>query len=255
MKPTGFLPSLVLGAHGLTHPASSLASRSQRLSINDLMGLISELFPFNTTLEAAQDLITAADQVLADVEGFETTRDDLNNGVCGDVLVIFARGTSEPGNVGALVGPEFFVAIQDTLESGSTLAVQGVGDYGATVTGYLQGGEPGASLEMASLVTQAFTKCPQTKIVLSGYSQGGQIVHNAASLLPAATMKAVSSVVIFGDPSSSQRVANADTSRVLILCHADDDICQGGDIIALEHLTYAADAYKAAEFVLSTAEL
>lgn len=37
---------------------------------------------------------------------------------------------------------------------------------------------------------------------MSGYSQGGQLVHNAAKLLPAETMKAVSSVVIFGDPGS-----------------------------------------------------
>lgn len=148
MKPTSFLPVLALGAYGLTVPASSPATISQRFDINDLLGLISELFPFNTTLEAAQGLIEAADQVLADLEGFETTRKDLNDGVCGDVLVIFARGTDEPGNVGALVGPEFFVAIEDTLGSGYTLAVQGVDDYGATVTEYLQGGDPAASLEM-----------------------------------------------------------------------------------------------------------
>lgn len=106
------------------------------------------LFPFDTTLEAAQGLIESADQVLADVEGFETTREDLNNDVCGDLLVIFARGTNEPGIVGALVGPELFVALEDTLGSEHKLAVQGVDDYGATITGYLQGGEPEARVEM-----------------------------------------------------------------------------------------------------------
>lgn len=46
-------------------------------------------------------------------------------------------------------------------------------------------------------------QCPSSKIVMSGYSQGGQLVHNAAKLLPASTVAAVSSVVIFGDPCKS----------------------------------------------------
>jgi cutinase len=55
----------------------------------------------------------------------------------------------------------------------------------------------------ASLVQSVASQCPSTKVVMSGYSQGGQLVHNAAKLLPAATMAGVSSVVIFGDPGKS----------------------------------------------------
>lgn len=36
------------------------------------------------------------------------------------------------------------------------------------------------------------TQCPSTKIVMSGYSQGGQLVHNAASKLTAAQTARVS---------------------------------------------------------------
>lgn len=50
------------------------------------------------------------------------------------------------------------------------------------------------------MVQQVLTKCPQTKLVMSGYSQGGQLVHKAAAMLPAATMGMVNSIVIFGDP-------------------------------------------------------
>jgi cutinase len=32
-------------------------------------------------------------------------------------------------------------------------------------------------------LVQAATQCPITKIVMSGYSQGGQLVHNAADKL------------------------------------------------------------------------
>jgi len=38
---------------------------------------------------------------------------------------------------------------------------------------------------------------------MGGYSQGGQVLHNAAALLPASTMEAVNSIVIFGDPGTA----------------------------------------------------
>jgi len=41
---------------------------------------------------------------------------------------------------------------------------------------------------------------------MGAYSQGGQVLHKAAALLPASTMAAVSSVVIFGDPGMSPLV-------------------------------------------------
>jgi len=52
----------------------------------------------------------------------------------------------------------------------------------------------------AQLVGTAMTRCPDTKVVMSGYSQGGQLVHNAAKLLPPAVASKVAAAVIFGDP-------------------------------------------------------
>jgi hypothetical protein len=52
----------------------------------------------------------------------------------------------------------------------------------------------------ASEISQAYSSCPNTKLVASGYSQGGQLVHNSIGLLPAATAEWISKVVIFGDP-------------------------------------------------------
>lgn len=75
------------------------------------------------------------------------------------------------------------------------------------------------------------------------------VVHNAASHLDAATMSKVSAVVLFGDPYNGQAVANISASKVLVVCHDGDNICQGGDIILLPHLTYAEDADTAAAFV------
>jgi len=50
---------------------------------------------------------------------------------------------------------------------------------------------------------QAIQKCPATKVVISGYSQGGQLVHNAAAQLPASVTAKIAAAVVFGDPSMS----------------------------------------------------
>lgn len=71
---------------------------------------------------------------------------DTQNGFSGEcklLIVIFARGTTEPGNVGTTVGPSFFQAIAEQI-GGDSLAAQGV-DYPANVLGFLEGGDPDGS--------------------------------------------------------------------------------------------------------------
>jgi hypothetical protein len=51
---------------------------------------------------------------------------------------------------------------------------------------------------------------------MSGYSQGGQLVHNAAKILPASTMAKVNSVVIFGDPGKQSFFLPSSNSYMLI---------------------------------------
>lgn len=65
------------------------------------------------------------------------------------------------------------------------VAVQGV-EYAADIPGFLAGGDAAGSATMAKLVGDAITKCPDTKVVMSGYSQGAQLVHNAGMMLSAA---------------------------------------------------------------------
>ncbi|KAL1866863.1 hypothetical protein Daus18300_006566 [Diaporthe australafricana] len=140
---TGLLPALALTAQALPVPLSL----QPRFDVNGILALVAKIFPFDVTLEAAQKVSVAAEETLAFVQGFETTRQDLDDGKCSDVLVIFARGTQEPGNVGALVGPPFFKALEGALGSSRSLAIQGV-DYEATVADYLEGGDPEGSQEM-----------------------------------------------------------------------------------------------------------
>ena len=44
-----------------------------------------------------------------------TTDNDLLNGVCKNLTLIFARGTTESGNVGGIVGPPFVNALVSML--------------------------------------------------------------------------------------------------------------------------------------------
>lgn len=142
---TFLLLPLALKASALATPPSS--SLHPRLDLSDILLLIAKIFPVDVALSTAASIIEAADEALADLLSYTTTYNDLTNGDCGDVTLIFARGTNEPGNVGALVGPEFYAALKEALGS-STLVFQGVNDYDASVVEYLEGGSTTAGSDM-----------------------------------------------------------------------------------------------------------
>ncbi|CZR62626.1 related to cutinase precursor [Phialocephala subalpina] len=180
------------------------------------------------------------------------TFNDLTNGSgCKAMTVVFARGTTETGNVGTLAGPPFFNALSAKVGAGN-MAVQGV-DYPADIPGFLAGGDKAGSALMAKMVGQAMTQCPNTKVVMAGYSQGGQLVHNAAKMLSASQSKAVSSAVIFGDPNNGDAVGSIPAAKTKVICHTGDNICAHGDVILAPHLTYGNDAGTAASFAASAA--
>ncbi|KAH8677859.1 cutinase-domain-containing protein [Xylariales sp. PMI_506] len=172
------------------------------------------------------------------------------SGACKGMTVIFARGTTETGNVGTLTGPPFFQAL--ATQTNNDLAVQGV-DYPADIPGFLEGGDPTGSTTMATLVQQAVTQCPSSAVIMSGYSQGGQLVHNAAKQLPASVLSQVKGAIIFGDPDNGTAVAGIPAANTKVICHTGDNICQHGDAILTPHLTYSQDASTAAAFAVQVA--
>ena len=119
------------------------------------------------------------------------TRNELSE--CKSVTVIFARGTVELGNVGSLVGPPFFDAL-DLAIGADNVAVQGV-PYPADIVGYLEGGDQGGAATAAQLLEQAASQCPDTQIVLSGYSQGAQVVHLGEQQVSAEVAARIAAVV------------------------------------------------------------
>ena len=125
-------------------------------------------------------------------------------------------------------------------------------DYDASIQGFLDGGSASGATTMASLVNETLATCPSSSLLLSGYSQGAQLVHLATSSLPANTTSKISSVIMFGDPKNGTAIQGVDASRVLTVCHTGDDICKGGDSIGISHLNYSADAGSAAMFALGS---
>ncbi|KAB8212935.1 cutinase [Aspergillus novoparasiticus] len=61
------------------------------------------------------------------------------------------------------------------------MAVQGV-PYAAYIDGYFAGGDREGAKMIVSLVEMAKGLCPNTSVVLAGYSQGAQIIHLAAEI-------------------------------------------------------------------------
>lgn len=129
-------------ALSLPIPGKSQVGARQNNPLNGLLGLV-------TSLPGADVLVDGAAQVLTGLQGDvvapllnvgpENQTDITANKPCADMTLIFARGTTEPGNMGTLVGPQLVDEIKKAMPAGRTLNVQGV-DYGATIQGYLGGG-------------------------------------------------------------------------------------------------------------------
>ncbi|KAI9703549.1 MAG: hypothetical protein M1820_005853 [Bogoriella megaspora] len=174
---------------------------------------------------------------------------ELEKRACTAVTVIFARGTTELGTIGTIVGPPFEVALQVTLGSGK-LTFEGV-PYAATIAGFEAGGDPAGAAEAVLLANNAIRSCPSTQVVLSGYSQGAQVIRKSAPLLSSQARNAAKAVVLFGDPDDGQPFFGVAASKVAIFCAIGDTICAGTSIVIPAHLSYGIDAAPAAAFVRS----
>jgi len=176
----------------------------------------------------------------------DNERNDVLDGKpCKYITLIFARGTTEPGNIGILVGPPVMTQLEHIYPG--QVNTQGV-KYPASIGGYLAKGDKNGGMLMAKLANQVHQKCPQTHIILSGYSQGGYLTHRAAENIDSGTAS-MTAALIFGDPLFKKPVGKIPSSRVLIVCHKGDDICGEGKVIKSAHLTYSEDTGTAADFI------
>ncbi|GAA3768964.1 cutinase family protein [Streptomyces coacervatus] len=178
---------------------------------------------------------------------------------CSDIDVVAARGTFEPGTLGALVGDPVYSALQKKL-TGKNLTSYKV-DYPAdlSLTSAAQG-----NADLVNHVNSQAAACPNQRFILVGYSQGANVVDNSIGIssdgavvgspivatIPTALEPRVTAVLLFGNPirALGKSVTGTYQSRTIDFCAKGDPICEngGGDVLA--HLGYTANADTAAAF-------
>jgi cutinase len=161
---------------------------------------------------------------------------------CPDVELVFARGTSEPTGIGR-VGQ----ALSDQLAAdlgGRTLGVYAV-NYPASYD-FLAAADGAA--DATNRITQIAENCPDTRIVLGGYSQGAAVVDmllgipplgskvgdvGSAPPMPQSLANRVAAVAVFGNPSTKFGIPVSAAlapfaGKGIDLCADGDPICSQG---------------------------
>lgn len=179
---------------------------------------------------------------------------------CPDVEVVFARGTAEPAGPGR-VGQAFISDLQNSL-NGQSVGVYAV-NYPASYD-FLQSAPQGAG-DASAHVQSVAASCPDTSIVLGGYSQGAAVVDlitadPAATFgfgqpMPAAVADHVAAVAVFGNPSDKigrplSAISPLYGAKTVDLCNGADPVCSNGDDRAA-HSLYVQTGLtdQAADFV------
>ncbi|WP_328352980.1 cutinase family protein [Mycobacterium sp. NBC_00419] len=156
---------------------------------------------------------------------------------CADAEVVFARGTDEPPGLGR-VGDAFVDSLRRQVPG------MNIGTYAVNYkAGKLQlhGGD-GADDAIAH-IKSTVSSCPDTKIVLGGFSQGASVIDIVAGVpmggitwgnsLPPQYADTVAAVATFGNvagrtggslPTQSALLG----SKAIDLCNPGDPICHAG---------------------------
>ena len=189
---------------------------------------------------------------------------------CPDVQVIFARGTFEPAGVGQ-TGQAFVDALTGKL-GGKSVDVYPVNypaslDFATAADGVI---------DASNKIRDVAASCPNTKMVLGGYSQGAAVVAYTTedAVPPGFNLPAgitgpmapeianhVAAVALFGKPSSGFlqmiytgappiTVGKLYTGKTTDLCIPEDNVCSPTGTDNGAHTMYAENgmASQAADF-------
>lgn len=186
------------------------------------------------------------------------TAPSANAADCPDIEVVFARGTDEAPGLGR-VGQAFVDSLRGRV-GGRSVGAYAV-NYPAT---YDFLAAAGGANDAGGHIQYMVANCPDTRLVLGGYSQGAAVIDVITSVpFPAVGFSAplapdvpnhVAAVAVFGNPTAKVGLPLTASpvygSRAIDLCNGGDPVCSGGDDVAA-HSNYvpAGLTSQAAAFV------
>lgn len=176
---------------------------------------------------------------------------------CTDVQVVFARGTDEPAGLG-VPGQAFYDALSGMI-GGRSISSYAVA-YPATWD-FLQAAA-GAN-DMSNHIQYMMGACPNTRLVLGGYSQGAAVLDIIAAIpvpgagftapLPGNAPDFVAALAVFGNPSTKLGLPLTSSpvwgSRSIDLCNGGDPVCSDGNDIPAHSAYTPGASSQAASFV------
>jgi cutinase len=184
---------------------------------------------------------------------------------CPDIEVVFARGADDPPGVG-YIGQPFVDSLRSQV-GGRSVGVYAV-NYPAGHD--LSNSAPVGAKDASAHVQYMAANCPNTRMVLGGYSLGAAVIDvitSASVPLPFGLVPApmppkvadhVAAVAVFGNPSSKgpggplTAISPLYGAKAIDLCNPGDPICSdGGDMSA--HIQYVQSGMvrQAATFAAS----
>ena len=175
---------------------------------------------------------------------------------CPDIEVVFARGTNEDPGLG-LPGGAFVDDLRAKV-GGRSVGAYAV-NYPATYD-FLAAAD-GAN-DASAHIQYMMNTCPNTRLVLGGYSQGAAVIDVIAAVpipavgftnpLPPNTPDFVAAIVAFGNPSAKLGLPLTSSpvwgGKSIDLCNAGDPVCGPGENVAAHRAYTPGPANAAANF-------
>ncbi|TDZ54495.1 putative cutinase 3 [Colletotrichum trifolii] len=192
--------------------------------------------------------------------GNAAVENEVKDGHCKDFMFLFLRGSTQQANMGLQPGPQVAAYLRQVLTP-ERIAVQGV-EYPATLQDNLcvnnQLCRPSEVTSASKQVRQYMDKCPKSKVVMAGYSQGAAMLSRllSARLVEPEYRDRVLAAVTFGNTMqryNHNTIPEIPAESVKMFCNDFDPVCKIGvpfGAIMPDHRDYRPSAKPAAEFML-----